>query len=499
MSISFNRIPSDIRVPLFYAEVDNSQAFNFEGSYRALLIGQRFVVAPVAVNTPVLVTSPDQAGQYFGKGSMLHRMAAAYFKNNDYTELWCVGLDDDGAGVAATGSIKVDAAASAAGTDNLYIAGQRIRYAVASTDTPAALATAISAVINADTNLPITAVVDGGDNAKVNLTARHKGEVGNAIDVRRNYYGVVGGEVSPTGLTITITAISGGSGNPGISTATAAVGDESYRFIGMPYTDAANLAVMQTFMDDVTGRWSPLQQNYSHCFTARSDSLAGLGTFGATRNDPHATCFGYYDSPTPSYEAAAMRTGIAAKHITIDPARPLQTLPMIGFLSPPEPSRFTITERNILLHSGIATSYVEGGYSRVEREITTYQENSFGEPDASYLDANTLFTIAYVLDYLRAGITQKYPRHKLANDGTRFGAGQAIVTPKILKAEIIVNYAQLEERGLVENLQAFIENLIVERSNSNPSRVDVLFPPDMVNQFRIMALLNQFRLQYNTN
>ncbi|WP_299377296.1 phage tail sheath subtilisin-like domain-containing protein [uncultured Kiloniella sp.] len=499
MSISFNQMPADIRVPLFYAEVDNSQAFSFEGNYRALLIGQRFAVAPIAVNTPVLVSSADQAGQYFGKGSMLHRMVTAYIKNNDYTELWCVALDDDGSGVAATGSIKVDAGASASGTDNLYIAGQRIRYGVASTDTPAALATAIAAAITADSNLPVAAVVNGSDNSQVDFTARHKGEVGNGIDIRRNYYGVVGGEVSPTGLDISITAMSGGSGNPDISTAVAAVGDEPYRFIGMAYTDAANLAVMQTFLDDVTGRWSPLQQNYSHCFTARSDTLGSLNTFGETRNDPHTTCYGVYDSPTPTYEAAAIWTGIAAKHISIDPARPLQTLPMVGFLSPPEASRFTISERNILLHSGIATSYVEGGYSRIERAITTYQENSYGEPDASYLDANTLFTLAYVLDYLRAGITQKYPRHKLANDGTRFGAGQAIVTPKIIKAEIIASYGRLEERALVENREAFIDNLIVERSSSNPSRVDVLFPPDLVNQLRILAVLAQFRLQYNAN
>ncbi|MEH6630164.1 MAG: phage tail sheath subtilisin-like domain-containing protein [Halopseudomonas aestusnigri] len=499
MAISFNNIPADIRVPLFYAEVDNSQAFNFEGSYRALLIGQRFAAGTIAENIPVLVSSADQAKSYFGKGSNLARMVEAYFKNNDYTELWCVALDDDGAGVAATGSLKVDAAASAAGTDNLYIAGQRIRYAVASTDTPAALATAIAAAINADSNLPVTAVVNGGDNSQVDLTARHKGEVGNDIDIRRNYYGVVGGEVSPTGLDISVVAMSGGSGNPDISTAVAAIGDEAYRFMGMAFTDAANLTAMQTFMDDVTGRWSPLQQNYSHCFTARSDTLGSLNTFGDTRNDPHATCFGYYDSPTPSYEAAAMRTGIAAKHITIDPARPLQTLPMIGFLSPPEPSRFTISERNILLHSGIATSYVEGGYSRVEREITTYQKNSFGEPDASYLDANTLFTLAYVLDYLRAGFTQKFPRHKLGNDGERFGAGQAIVTPKIIKADIIASYAQLEERALVENRQAFIDNLIVERDVANPSRVNVLFPPDLVNQLRVLAVLAQFRLQYITN
>ena len=30
----------------------------------------------------------------------------------------------------------------------------------------------------------------------------------------------------------------------------------------------------------------------------------------------------------------------------------------------------------------------------------------------------------------------------------------------------------------------------------NPTRLNVLFPPDLVNQLRVFALLYQFRLQY---
>ena len=40
MSVSFNTIPSGVRVPLFYAEVDNSAAFTPSESTQSLLIGQ---------------------------------------------------------------------------------------------------------------------------------------------------------------------------------------------------------------------------------------------------------------------------------------------------------------------------------------------------------------------------------------------------------------------------------------------------------------------------
>ena len=107
-----------------------------------------------------------------------------------------------------------------------------------------------------------------------------------------------------------------------------------------------------------------------------------------------------------------------------------------------------------------------------------------------------LHTSAYVIRQMKSIITTKYARHKLASDGTRFGAGQAIVTPSVIRGELIALYRRLELEGIVENADLFKKYLIVERNASNPNRLDVLFPPDYVNQLRIFAVLNQFRLQY---
>ncbi|HEB2010496.1 TPA: phage tail protein, partial [Yersinia enterocolitica] len=77
------------------------------------------------------------------------------------------------------------------------------------------------------------------------------------------------------------------------------------------------------------------------------------------------------------------------------------------------------------------------------------------------------------------------------------GAGQAIVTPNVIKGEMLSVYRQLERAGIVENFELFKQYLIVERNADNPNRLDVLFPPDYVNQLRVFAVLNQFRLQYS--
>ena len=54
------------------------------------------------------------------------------------------------------------------------------------------------------------------------------------------------------------------------------------------------------------------------------------------------------------------------------------------------------------------------------RCVTTYQVNRYSTPDQSYLDYETLATLAEITRRLKAATTQKFPRAKLADDGTRF-------------------------------------------------------------------------------
>ena len=54
----------------------------------------------------------------------------------------------------------------------------------------------------------------------------------------------------------------------------------------------------------------------------------------------------------------------------------------------------------------------------------------------------------------------------------------------------------MERAGIVENYDLFKQYLKVERDATNPNRINTLFPPDYVNQLRVFAVVNQFRLQY---
>ncbi|GJH05034.1 phage tail sheath subtilisin-like domain-containing protein [Paraburkholderia terrae] len=494
MSVPFANIPANNRVPFFYAEVDNSQAGYFSQTVRALLIGQKLSAGSGVSNVPQLVSRTDQAKDLFGVGSMLARMHAIYRQNDSVGEVWCIALDDPGAGVAATGSFALTGTATKAGTLSAYIGDDRVQSVVAVSDTAATAATALAAAINVNPDLPVTAAAATGT---VTLTAKHKGALGNDILLQMNMLGAQGGEVTPAGLTVTVNAMSGGTAAPSLSAAVAAMGDEEYDFIIQPYADTTNLDLFRTTMNDTTGRWAWNRQIYGHVYSALRGTFAALQSAGVVRNDQHGTIAGMPTLlPNPVWEYATAYGARNAVFIAADPARPTQTGELTGITPAPASNRFIQTERQTLLSSGIATSYVSGGVVRIERAITTYQKNAWNQTDPSYLDSETMHQLAAIIRRLRNVITTKYPRHKLADDGTSFGAGAAIVTPSVIRGELASEYAAMEEEGLVENAKLFADNLIVERNSDNPNRVDILFPPDLVNQLRMVALLAQFRLQY---
>lgn len=497
MSVSFNNIPSGIRVPLFYAEVDNSAAFTPSDVYQTLIFGQMLSTGTATAGKPITISTKSMAIKLFGRGSMLARMVSAYRDVDTFGQLVVIPLADDASGVSATGTVTISGTATESGALNVYIGSTRVQAVVAEDDTAAEIATALANEITAIKDLPVTASAAEG---VVTLTARNAGTLGNDIQIALNLRGEINGETTPNGVGVEIVAMKGGTKDPTLGDAViAAMGDERYDFVVTPYSDTTVLDALAKEMGDASGRWSYTRQIYGHVYTAKRGTIEALKTFGKARNDQHCTIVGVEpELPSGIEEVLAAYVARTSVFISADPARPTQTGALTGIMAAPSDGRFILTERQTLLTSGIATLTTVSGTVQIERAITTYQKNAMGDADASYLDSETLHTLAYILRLMKASITSKYARHKLANDGTRYGAGQAIVTPSVIKGELIAQYRQLELKGIVENAELFKKYLVVERNVDNPNRLDVLFPPDLINQLRIFAVLAQFRLQYSS-
>lgn len=592
-AIQFRNIPQNLRVPLFWAEIDPSQANSNQQTQRSLLIGQitpsgaaglstggalavqlatgaatssgstlTFASVPASIvpgmvvedltttgriaagttvvsttsNTVVLAAAVTGAGvlsgdvirfsqpvtaylvnslnlarQMFGQGSQLARMFDAYRQSDPFGEVWCLPILDDPAAVAATGTITIAGAPTANGTIALYVDGISVPVLVTTTMTSAQIATAIASAINALTTSQITPAYDlpvtaNATSSVVTVTAKNKGLCGNDIDFRINYRGVQGGEVTPAGLTITLSPLTGaasgaatlggGTTNPATFLANAlaqpVMGIRTYDFVGHPYSDANCLNAIQSWLGDASGHWSWVYELFGGGFGAVRGTVASLQTFGTGRNDQHNSMIGYWDSPSSTATWAAAYCGACAQSLRADPALPLHDLPMPAVLPPPSVSRFVTSDQNTLLWDGISTFQVDqGGNVMTQLAITTYQTNSFGMPDDSYLKVETLFTLAYILRYLKTRITTKFARVKLADDGTRIGNNT--VTPSVIKSEIVAAYGDLETMGLVQDTAVFAKAVDVERNPTNPNRVDCLWPGTLIDQLDVFALLAQFR------
>lgn len=486
--VSFRDIPASNRATLFFAELDPSRANSgTAGAPRALIIGQQLATGDLPAGVPALLESLDWLRGRAGRGSMLALMAEAYRRRDRTGEAHVLPLADNPPGVAATGTITVTAAPTAAGTDSLYIGDRRVQVAVAPTQTAAQIATAINAAINADTSLPVTSSVAA---AVVTVTCRHKGAIGNEIVLARNLMGSAGGEVAPAGLAITLAGLSGGTTAPDLVAALANLGAEDFEFYVQPYTDTTSLNALR---DHLLARWSWDRMLYGGAFAGFRGTLSAAVTQGQARNDQHLITLPFDSSAAPAWIWAANLAGACATSIRADPGLPLHGLPL-DVMAPPREKRWGVGDRNILLNNGMGSFTVQpDGTVVTDTLVTGYRLNPAGAPDDAYLYPETLYCIAAAIRRLKNYTTSTFGRFKLAKEGTRFRPGSNIVSTGVLRDGILAEYRRMENAGLVQDYDAFAAELVVERDSANRCRVNGLLPIIPIDQFRQFAGLIQFR------
>lgn len=496
--ISFNNISENIRTPGHYAEIDNSRALQnlMPNPHKVLILGQKHSDGSGVFDTIYNISKDGLADGYFGPGSVLARMCSTFRLNNKNIELHAMAVGSGIGGVAASGTlnfsdaIRDTAEISVPGTYYFLVAGTPITIDIPLSASGQAIASLLASGINANSKLPVHAVVATGS---VRISAVQSGTLGNYIDLRQNFYA---GQSNPLGFSrnVVITAMAGGTTDPDLGDAWAVIDGEQYHYICQPYIEAANLTEIE---DELADRFGPMIDMQGHGFTAVRGTLASCTTLGNSRNSPHNTIIGAYNSPTCPEEWAAALTGIAANYLNNDPARPLQFLKLSGIVAPAVSDRFTQSERNTILYDGIATWICDNaGNVMIERCITTYQTNAYGLLDPSYLDVETLATLSEIRYQYKSRMVNRFliPRFKLVDDTFPVQPGTYVAAPKTVKQEIISLFSLLQDSGLIENLEDFIANLIVERDSSDVNRINVLLPPDLVNQFRVLATVIQFLL-----
>jgi len=463
-NISFEKIPASIRKPGKFFEFNTKLAVRTltANSQKVLILGQRLTAGSVATMVPTRVFSDAETAEYFGQGSMLHRMVRAAINAYAYVELTCLAVEDAAAGLAATGGVTFTGPATGSGVVAVQVGKDLVQVAVESGDTAAEVASALVAQAAQQQDLPVVFTANAG---ALTITAKHKGSLGNAIKLAcLNTAGGIAG---------TVAAMAGGQVDPSITEALSLVAGAGHTIIITPYTDLENLTALRTHLEFTGG---PLEQRGAIGVYALAGTLASATTLAGQVNHGRLTGGLLRGARRLPWEiAAAYGADIASEE---DPSNHFDNMELIGIDVPDVADRLTRTEQEVLLHNGVTPFEVgpDGNSVQIVRAISTYTLNAEGVEDSSLLDITTFRTLDYVRKAMRERIALRFPRCKLSSR-----------TPAKVRSEILDVLAKMEELEIVEEVEANKDGVVVERDLQDVNRLDAKIPTDVVNGLHVFA------------
>lgn len=477
MTISYDNIPEALRYPGVYIEIDGSQAGLGDDIPAVLLVGLKLPTGTAPAGEIVRLSGVQDASNKAGAGSMLAQMAARYRKIDKALDLYMLPYAELPAGVKASGQITVTSSATEAGVLALYIAQELVSVGIEAGAAPAAIATAIAAAITeADTDVCVTAAAVG---AVVTLTARHKGLCGNDIDLRLN----LADETTPAGLGLTLTAMSGGAGNPAPGDLTAILGQRWYRYLALGLNDNATMAAWSA---EAKSHYQPPVQQGFRGFAAFRGDYAQAAAYGEVKNYEHITCMGLELNPMSPWEAAAVYAAAAAYRLANNPVESLEDVELTGMVGK---TYFDWTQANSLLFKGISVMVVgKDGTCSIKMAISMYQYKPDGSSDDAYVYINTAETMERIrIEQIKAG--KRFVGSAAAKSPEGFRPGLRITTEDDVRAMLLSLYKHrlMRELGWVQAYDYYKETLVVEQHPTNPSRFNFADKPVLLSPFYVLA------------
>ena len=335
---------------------------------------------------------------------------------------------------------------------------------VAAGDSADTVGKAVKAVIAAQPGLPVSAAEAAG---VVTITAKNKGTEGNAIRLLA--------ACTAAGITTAVTAMAGGDANPDIQPALTAVIAEGHDIIACGISDEANLLKLRAHLEKVG---APTEKRWAVGVYGDSGTLATATTLAGKLNNGFMLCAWYRGTPSLPCELAAAFASVMASEE--DPARPLNTLALEGIGLCDSKDKTMRTEQENALYNGVAPveTSPDGSRAQIVRAITTYTKTANGTADESLLDVTTVRTLIYVSKACIQRVALRFPREKLSDK-----------TPARVRSELIDVLMRCEELEILEQVEANLPNLIVERDKQNVNMLDVRIPSDVVNGLHVVGMV----------
>lgn len=481
-----NNIPDNIVAPLLAFDIESGGQFSSE--LNEMLLGFGNADGALAAGNIAICSTVNEARRLAGRGSMLESMFIRARKNAPAQVIYIGRVADIGTAEIRTMTVGVVPASGGQGV--VLVAGESVAIDVAAgtsaADTAAALAAAINSYFNALTkkSLPFIATVA---NAVVTLTARHKGAYANRLDI---FIPVPEGGNIFTNTNLTMATTTPGAGNPDLSNILASMGDDPFEAILSPFSDAANLALLDNFL---TARWGYDQQLYGHVFYPFTGTDNEINVKGLARDSWHLTLFPIISgggNATPEYEMVTAAISRALPMLGSGSDGRVSAnqsgLVVSGAAAPRDRNYWPdYPTRNAWLQNGVSSWKIDRSGDVIIDKIITQQQTTSGVPDTALRDIQAVYQLTYALKFIRAQLAYEHSNKAIADDNP--ANLSTLVTVRDIKSTLVHACIDLSRRGVLEFDNDIAGQIAVTRNLDNPNRVDIVLPIDRVNPLDIFA------------
>jgi phage tail sheath gpL-like len=456
---------------------------------KILIIGQQTSGTATSGVLEQNIGNQNEQDTLFGQDSMIAAMIRRVKEVNKINQVDAIGIDDNGTGVDATGTIVFSGTATAAGTITVVIGSERnhkYELPVAIGDTATDIGDALVNATTLDTIVPVILVNTVGSVAS---TAIHAGLSGNDISLK------VTGTVA--GITYSVTAMSGGSVDPDISGIFTQLANIRYQTVIFPSSYATQVE-LKDFLDDrfnpdtpiykildgvgittKTGTFAELvstldlldSQNFV-IFPNRTKSTstftgsalveldyvisANIGAIRALRLSEGTSISNYVDATQGSLDAFG---GI---HISTLPYHntPMELLPLI------DPQDMWINqEQSDLEDKGIAMigNNINNTEIILGTVVTRYLSDAAGNPDLSFKYLNYVDQASAYREYFHNNLRTTFKQSRLTTGDITDGYN--IANEGIIRAECVKLFTDLGDVVVAikgeDARKFFLENLAI--------------------------------------
>ncbi len=476
-----------IQLPAVDVTILNTNIVTKNTPQKILFVGQKTSGLPGQGGTNgtavsgVLTESIQNGGaedDLFGSNSMIAALIRANKVRNQQVQVDAIALDDDAGANQAVGNISITGLAVEAATLTVITGSERnhkVTVSVPENGTASDFANEMVSAINLASikTRPVIAstVLDSGI---VDLTAIHGGEYGNSIPLE------VRGTVTGT-TAITVNAMTGGTGDPVLTSVLDPVKERRYQAIVWGYPTDIGITTITGFLDPRFNATGEILNGVA--FTARTGTTGELATLGATVNSQSLLIIGDQKIGNSRYQGGAiveiplviaaqtagfrgLRLDTSGFNISDIVTATSGALDAFGgsalaskpYFNTPYPDLAPIQTGRGFTRLQIETLTKVDGISVIGNNpantgvvsgqlVTTYKTDAQGNPDVTFTFLNFVDTATEVREFFQQNLVKRFAQSRLTLGDVVAGHDQA--NEKIIRSFFKRLYQTLSGPGFV--------------------------------------------------